>query len=381
MIAPGDLLAGLSARGVSEVTGVPCSYLTPLINRVASDPSVGYLRATHEGEALAVAAGAWLAGVTCCVIAQNSGLGNMVNPLASLAHPARIPVPLVVTWRGEPGRPDEPQHRLQGAITGRLLDLVEVTHSVLPAEPGGLGPCLEAGWRAMSEHRLPHAFILRAGVLAAEPLSEPAPAAPCRAPVVHLGEPGTPAPSRQGTLAGLLEVLPADAGVVATTGKTGRELFTLGDRAQHFYLVGAMGSASAVALGASRHTARPIVVLDGDGAALMRLGSLATVAAYGAPRLVHVLLDNRVHDSTGGQLSLAAQVDLAAVAAACGYRRVFHAHDLAGLAEAVTRGVQGGGPSFVYLRIASGSAPGLGRPQVHPADVARRFRGFLTEEG
>ena len=380
MIAPGDLLAELAARGVREVTGVPCSHLTPLINRVASDPAVGYLRATHEGEALALAAGAWLAGTTCCVIAQNSGLGNMVNPLVSLIHPARIPVPLVVTWRGEPGRPDEPQHELQGAITGDLLDLVELTHSVVPAARDGLAPCLDAGWRAMSGRGLPHAFVLRAGVLAAEPLTEPPPADPFRPPVEDLGQPGAPTPTRSEALGRLLEVLPAEAGVVATTGKTGRELFTLADRPPHFYLVGAMGSASAVGLGASRHTRRPLVVLDGDGAALMRLGSLATVAAYGGPGLVHVLLDNQVHDSTGGQLSLAAQVDLPAVAAACGYRRVVRAHDLGGLAAAVTDGVQGTGPSFVYLRIAAGSLSDLGRPDLHPADVARRFRDFLTDD-
>lgn len=105
MIDARTLLGELTVRGVADVTGVPCSYLTPLINRVASDPAVGYVPATHEGEAVAVATGCWLAGVTAGVIAQNSGLGNMVNPLTSLNQPSAIPIPLVVTWRGSRAGP------------------------------------------------------------------------------------------------------------------------------------------------------------------------------------------------------------------------------------------------------------------------------------
>ncbi|MBN6051137.1 phosphonopyruvate decarboxylase, partial [Nonomuraea sp. RK-328] len=377
MIEARALLDELASRGVADVTGVPCSYLTPLINRVASDPTVGYVRATHEGEAVAVAAGCWLAGAPAAVIAQNSGLGNMVNPLTSLNHPSRIPVPVVVTWRGEPGRPDEPQHELMGAITPSLLDVMRIGHAVLPSEPAALGGCLDAGWAAMERESLPYAFVLREGVVAPEPLEEAEPDAPAVPEIVRHGASGRP-PTRTEALEHLLGVLPGTAAVVSTTGKTSRELYTLADRPQHFYLVGAMGSAGAVGLGVARHTDRPVVVVDGDGAALMRLGTLATIAAHPAPRLIHVLLDNGVHDSTGGQRSLAAQVDFPGVAAACGYARVHDCGDLPGFVDALKAAQSGDGPAFVRLRIRPGSPARLGRPRVHPSEVARRFRAFVT---
>lgn len=377
MIGASTLLAELSRRGVAEVTGVPCSYLTPLINRAASDPAVRYQPATHEGEAVALAAGSWLAGVTACVIGQNSGLGNMVNPLTSLNYPGRIPIPLIVTWRGEPGRPDEPQHELLGEITPTLLKLMQIGQAVLPAEAAELDGVLNEGWVAMERDQLPYAFILCEGVVAAESLAEPQPAVPTIPDIVRCGRPEAP-PARIAALESLLGALPDTAAVVSTTGKTSRELFTLADRPQHFYLVGAMGSASAVGLGVALHTDRSVVVVDGDGAALMRLGTLATVGAYPAPNLLHVVLDNGVHDSTGGQRTLAAQVDFPALAAACGYEQVHDCGGLASFGDALKVAQSGPGPAFVYLRISPGSLTGLGRPDVHPAEVARRFRAFVT---
>ncbi|MFD5424067.1 phosphonopyruvate decarboxylase [Streptomyces sp. NPDC127084] len=379
MIAAGLLLDELATRSVAEVTGVPCSFLTPLINKVASDPSVRYLPATHEGEAVAIATGAWLAGATTCVIAQNSGLGNMVNPLTSLNHPCRIPVPLIVTWRGEPGRPDEPQHELLGAVTADLLTMVGVSHSLLPPDPEGLGPVLDQGWDAMRGRELPHAFVVRKGTIAPEELSEPRPRPSPHSRVVRLGDPGRgQAPCRIEALESLLGAIDDQTAVISTTGKCSRELFTLADRPQHFYLVGAMGSASAVGLGVARHSARRVVVVDGDGAALMRLGTLAAVGAQPPLALTHVLLDNQVHDSTGGQRSLAAGTDFPAVAAACGYPRVFDCADLAGLRDALREAANEPGPCFVYARIQPGSLEPLGRPTLHPSEVARRFRSFVT---
>lgn len=377
MIDADDLLGGLIARGVVDVVGVPCSYLTPIINRVASGSAAGYLPVTHEGEAVAIAAGCWLAGATACVMGQNSGLGNMVNPLTSLNYPGRIPVPLIISWRGEPGRPDEPQHELMGAIMPGLLDLMRVGHAVIPAEPAEVDACLAVGWAEMHREQQSFAFILRDGVMAAQQLEEPSLAAPVT-PVVSRSPRIRAAPTRSATLESLIGSLDDSAAVVSTTGKTSRELYTIADRPQHFYLVGAMGSASAVGLGVARHARRSVVVIDGDGAALMRLGTLATVGAHGAPNLIHVLLDNGVHDSTGGQQSLAAQVDFPAVARACGYARVYDCADLAEFTEAIKIAQVEAGPTFVYLAIRPGSIAELGRPAVSPAEVARRFRDFVT---
>ncbi|RDI65540.1 phosphonopyruvate decarboxylase [Nocardia pseudobrasiliensis] len=380
MIDADELLGGLITRGVVDVVGVPCSYLTPMINRVASGSAAGYLPVTHEGEAVAIAAGCWLAGATACVIGQNSGLGNMVNPLTSLTHPSRIPVPLLVSWRGEPGFPDEPQHELMGEITPALLELMRVGHAILPAEAAELDKCLEAGWTEMDREQTPFAFILRNGVMAAQRLDEPPLADPVTATFIRSRR-SRDAPTRMAALECLIGTLTDEAAVVSTTGKTSRELYTLADRPQHFYLVGAMGSASAVGLGVARHTSRPVVVIDGDGAALMRLGTLAAVGAHGGPNLTHVLLDNRVHDSTGGQRSLASQVDFPAVARACGYARVYDCADLDEFAEAVGAAQAEPGPAFVYLTIRPGSLAELGRPAVRPPEVARRFRDFVTGRG
>ncbi|MEU8231223.1 phosphonopyruvate decarboxylase [Actinoplanes sp. NPDC048967] len=376
MIDAGGLMAELIAGGVTTVTGVPCSYLTPVINRAISDPRVRYLAATHEGEAAAIAAGAWLGGGLGCAIGQNSGLGNMVNPLTSLSYPAQIPLLAMVTWRGEPGRPDEPQHELMGRITGSLLDLMEIPWGLLPAAPAELPRALHSAWQFLRDKQLPYAVVLPAGRVMDEPLHEAAPTA--REPRL-VSYPDAPAPTRWAALESLVTELPDDAAVVSTTGKTSRELYTIADRPQHFYLVGAMGSAVSVGLGVALHTPRPVVVIDGDGALLMRMGSLATTATHGPENLVHIVLDNGVHDSTGGQRTLSAAVDVAAVAAACGYAQVHRCHGLADLTEALHSALNGPGPSFIHLPIEPGSHSPLGRPRVTPSEVARRFRAFVGE--
>ncbi|KZM75513.1 phosphonopyruvate decarboxylase [Nocardia terpenica] len=377
MFTADSLLIELTARGVGEVTGVPCSYLTPLINRVASNDRVSYFPATHEGEAVAIAAGSWLAGAITCVISQNSGLGNMVNPLTSLCHPCRIPVPMIVTWRGEPGVADEPQHELLGAKTPDLLTLIGVGHSVLPSKPERLSATVGLGWEAMQRDELPYAFILRGGSIAPEALSETWSTGAAESVVMGGRDRPRKCSRRIDALDTLLSAVVDSAAIVSTTGKTSRELFTLADRPQHFYLVGAMGSASAVGLGVARHTSTPVVVVDGDGASLMRMGTFATVGAAGPPSLIHILLDNQVHDSTGGQRTQAEYVNFPAVAAACGYRWVFDCADLLEFEFAVQRAQTTQGPVFIYLRIKPGSIENLGRPTVRPSDVARRFRDFV----
>jgi phosphonopyruvate decarboxylase len=370
-----SLIAGLAGLGVSTVTGVPCSYLTPVINRAISDPGVRYLSVTQEGEATSIAAGAWLGGGLGCAISQNSGLGNMVNPLTSLLYPARISAVLLVTWRGRPGEPDEPQHELMGRISGELLDLVDIGWELLPDDPKRLEEALQRCRDALDRRSLPHAFILPKGTLANEELTERSWSLRTTSVVRH-GAAAT-APSRISALERLLAELPDSAAVVSTTGRTSRELYTLADREQHFYLVGAMGSAATVGLGVSLHTPRPVVVVDGDGALLMRLGSLAVLGVHAPAHLVHVVLDNGVHDSTGGQCTLSAAIDVPAVAAACGYARVHACGDLDDLAVALRDGIAGGGPTLIHLRISPGSISGLGRPKVTPAEVALRFRRFI----
>lgn len=379
MITAEQFLSAAKDGGFDFYTGVPCSFLTPLIDRVISDGETRYIGAASEGEAVAIAAGAWLAGRETVVMLQNSGLGNTVNPLTSLNFPFRIPTLLIVTWRAGPGIDDEPQHELMGEITPALLDTIRVAHQSFPQCAEQIEPALRNASSAMHESGLPFAFILQKGMVRSDQLSEADPRRPPRGEVRDLRSSGQ-APSRYAALERLVAVLPQDAAVIATTGKCGRELFTISDRAQHLYQVGSMGCASGMGLGVALNVSRPVVVLDGDGAALMKLGTLATIGAEAPPNLVHVLLDNGVHDSTGAQPTVSPGVDFAALAIACGYRQAYACSALPALERAVRESLTTPGPHFVHMRIVPGSIEALGRPSIGPAEVAQRFKSFLAHK-
>jgi phosphonopyruvate decarboxylase len=377
VIQAAAFLEAATQRGIGFYTGVPCSFLTPLINRTASDRGLSYVGAASEGEAVGIAAGAWLAGRETAVMCQNSGLGNAVNPLTSLNAPFRIPTLLIVTWRGQPGLKDEPQHELMGRITQSLLDVIEVPHRRFPDKLDALGPMLDEARDVMAQTSLPFALVMEKGSLQDETLDE-APRVPLPpGERIDLRENGV-RPTRLALLEQVLALAPSDLPIVVTTGKAGRELFTLADREQHLYQVGSMGCASPMGLGIATITGRKTLVLDGDGAALMKLGAMATIGAYQPPGLVHVLLDNGVHDSTGGQATVSPVVDFAGVALACGYRRAFVCDSAAGFVGALREALVGDGPVLVHARIAPGSLEKLGRPTIAPHEVAQRFRSFIA---
>ncbi|MHA1538291.1 MAG: phosphonopyruvate decarboxylase [Alphaproteobacteria bacterium] len=377
MIAADAFLTPATRRGFDFYTGVPCSFLTPIINAVIGDRAIDYVGAGNEGEAVAIAAGAWLAGRKTVVMCQNSGLGNTVNPLTSLNFPFRIPSLMMVTWRGQPGLKDEPQHELMGAITGDLLDAMRIPHALFPESEEDVAPALRAAEAAMDETGLPFALILQKGAVRDAGLDQ-TPAAPRPPGAMEDLCTGGARPGRAQALERFLALVPEAAGVIATTGKCGRELFTLADREQHLYQVGSMGCASAMGLGVALNTKRPLAVLDGDGAALMHLGNLATIGARGPENLTHIVLDNEVHDSTGGQATVSASADFARAALACGYQAAWKCDDLPGFERALKAAFAGPGPGLIHLRIAPGSMDNLGRPTVKPPEIAARFKAFLA---
>ncbi|WP_234331959.1 phosphonopyruvate decarboxylase [Streptomyces sp. NRRL S-87] len=356
----------LRTRGFGPFTGVPCSFLGPVISCLEAEHPRDYLIATNEGEAVALAAGAHLAGRKPVVILQNSGLGNTVNPLTSLCHTLRLPVLLFVTWRGRPGHPDEPQHELMGRITTEMLTAMEIAHEVLPEDPAGLAERLASAEAHMAATGLPYAFVVPKGAVA------PYPTAPHTA--------AGPRPMRRAEAIGhIVDAMDPRTLVVATTGKTARELERDFDRPGNLYVVGSMGCASSVALGVALHApGRRVLALDGDGAALMRLEAMATIGRHADTDLCHVLLDNEAYESTGGQPTASAGVDFAAIAAACGYRATADVADAAALAEAVRHAQAAGGAQLIRVRIAPGSDPGLGRPALRPPASAARFKGAIA---
>ncbi len=375
MIEAGAFIRRARAHNFSLYTGVPCSYLEPFINYVIDDTDLRYVGAVNEGDAIAVAAGAQLAGQRGVVMFQNSGFGNAINPLTSLTHTFRIPVLIIVTLRGDPNGPaDEPQHELMGQITGDLLDLLGIAWDWFPAEEDRIEPILERAVATMDTESRPFALIMRKGCVAKHGLQS--------VPQVRPPQPQTTnAPAPTARRIDMLRAVQASVGaadiVIATTGYTGRELSALDDRPGQLYMVGSMGCAVSLGLGiALACPDRRVIVLDGDGALLMRLGALAMLGHERPPNLVHVLFDNGIHESTGGQTTLSAGVDFCTVAAACGYPSVVT------VAEAEEFGAQlvatAGQLAFIYAPTLPGVPADLPRPTVTPAEVADRLRAHIA---
>ncbi len=392
MIEAERFIEAARERGFGLYTGVPCSYLTPFINYVASrgaaappvsyagimrapERRLRYIGAANEGDAVAIAAGAALGGLPSIAMFQNSGLGNAVNPLTSLTWTFRIPVLLIVTWRGEPGgAADEPQHELMGQITPQMLELMGIPWAQFPATADDIAPVLERACAYMKEEQRPFALVMSKGSVAES--SVPAP--PLREPRRRTSSPMEAAANatRRQMLGAIQMVLRNEDIAIATTGYTGRELFALGDRPCQIYMVGSMGCAASVGLGLA--VARPekrVIVIDGDGALLMRLGALATIGNERPANLLHILLDNGMHESTGGQATASPNVDFRALAAASGYPRVLAASDPDELREFVDW--RNPGLRFIYVPVRPGVSAGLPRPTMAPAEVAARLRGYL----
>lgn len=366
----------LAAEGVNFLTGVPDSLLKEFCAYVdAALPSESHVIAANEGSAVGLAAGHHLAtGTVPVVYLQNSGLGNTVNPLLSLADGEVYGLPMVVVigWRGEPGVKDEPQHVKQGRVTPALIAAMEYPHRVLTGDPDdGLEA---AAWavRTARETGAPAVLLVAKGAFGKAEKRRSAP------------EVSDTLPTREAAIGLVTGTLPADATIVATTGMISRELYEQRgqngqDRSGDFLTVGSMGHASQIALGIAR--AKPdaqVVCLDGDGAVLMHMGGLASIGASATGNLLHVVLNNGAHDSVGGQPTVAFQVSLTGVARACGYDAVEGpVEDADGIRLAVERLVQQEGRRFLEVRVRPGSRADLGRPKESPAQNKALFTARL----
>ncbi len=421
MIEAADFLAALDAEGCGPYIGVPCSFLTPFIDFTIASPRHEYLAACNEGEAVAIAAGAYLAGHRPVVMFQNSGLSNALSPLTSLNWPFRIPLLLITTHRGAPGLKDEPQHELMGEITEGMLRLAQIGCGPFPRESAQIGPSVRQAVAHLKEASLPWAWIMEQGSVAnssvadssaagrnvaggtiahgtiadgtvaygtiadgnrpPHPLGTAQPTAQLPRGEALAGEdPEAPALlQRAQAIATVADALPANGALIATTGKIGRELFTLRERPGNFYVVGSMGCASSIGLGVARYRAGsgPVAVLDGDGAALMRLEALAAIGRYAPRNFIHVILDNRMHESTGGQESLAGSVRFDWLALSCGYASAETLVSGAALEAALRRALGNPGPHLIHVRVLPGALANLGRPTLTPVQVKARFMKFL----
>ncbi|WP_250525560.1 phosphonopyruvate decarboxylase [Caballeronia sp. GAWG2-1] len=384
MIEAAGFVEAARARGFDWYAGVPCSYLTPFINYVLQDDSLHYVSAANEGDAVALIAGVALGGAgkrRGIAMMQNSGLGNAVSPLTSLTWTFRLPQLLIVTWRGQPGVADEPQHALMGPVTPQMLETMEIPWELFPTESEAIGPALDRATAYIDKTGRPYALVMRKGSVAPFELkktglsgvkSNATPAAVQR----FEGERVT----RHAALERVIANTPAGETVVlASTGFCGRELYAIDDRANQLYLVGSMGCVTPMALGLA--LSRPdltVVALDGDGAALMRMGVFATLGAYGPPNLVHLLLDNGAHESTGGQATVSRGVDFASIASACGYALALDGDDI-GVIDRLLQARDVNGARFARLSIRAGTPGDLPRPKITPEDVRARLQRHIGD--
>ena len=311
----------LAENGVRFFAGVPDSYLNGFCNYALAHCGERNVIAANEGNAVAIAAGHYMASRELpLVYMQNSGQGNAVNPLASLADEAvyAVPMLLLIGWRGQgDSEPNHPQHRLQGEITPGLLELLHIPYTVLTDDDAAFAETVRKAAAWCREKRRPYGLIAPKGVMAD-------PDKPNNVDNVY-------PMSREEAIEVILEHMPADTIYSATTGRATRELFFLREKrgetkAHDFLNVGSMGHASSVALGiALARPGRPVVALDGDSAAIMHMGAMTMVSKVNAPNFLHVVLNNGAHESVGGQPSAGHLVDFTKIAEACGYETVGHA--------------------------------------------------------
>lgn len=364
----------IAALGADFYTGVPDSQLKALcdylMDRYGTD-GTHHIIGANEGTCTAIAAGYHLAtGNTPVVYLQNSGQGNMINPLASLLSPHvyGIPCIFVIGWRGEPGVPDEPQHRHQGLVTVELMNALDVPVFILSADTGedAFAAKMEE-FRGLLQSGRQVAIVVRKGALKYH-----------KEVAYHNGY----TMLREEIIRHITD-FSGDDPIVSTTGKASRELFEIRearhqDHSKDFLTVGSMGHSSSIALGiALQQPGKKVWIIDGDSAALMHLGAMAVLGAQKPENVVHIVINNGAHETVGGQPSVMGQVDLATIATGCGYSRIFCAHSFAMLDQALNAAKTGSGLCLIEVTCAIGARADLGRPTTTARSNKEAFMEYL----
>ena len=363
-----DFYDCLQIHGMNSFYGVPDSLLRYFCEFISNSSEVtcSHIITANEGNAIGLAAGHYLAtGKPALVYMQNSGLGNCMNPLASLMHKDvySIPVLLLVGWRGEPGIKDEPQHLKQGKITLESLALLEIPYRIMDAT-SNIDSLLDWTFTNLKQTRAPVALVVKKDTFSEYTSIE-------RTLSFNRLK-------REDALRHILSLVNPHDLIVSTTGKTSREVFELcaerGENTRVFLTVGSMGHTSSIALGvAIEQPQRRVICLDGDGSLLMHMGALAIIGDIKPDNFVHVLLNNSAHESVGGQRTAAGNIDFAAIVKACGYRKYLLAEDEESLKRCWEKIENISGPVFLEVKIKIGSRKNLGRPTTSPLQNKQLF--------
>ena len=360
---------------VDFYAGVPDSQLKPLCDYLINTYGISknHVITANEGNAVALAAGHHLStGKIPCVYLQNSGIGNIINPVASLLNSKvyGIPCIFVVGWRGEPNVHDEPQHIFQGEVTLKLLEVMDIDYIVI--DKNSTISDLESKlieFKSLLNDGKSVAFVVKKGALS------------YHEKVNYKSNNST---LREEIIRHITDASNKDI-IVSTTGKTSRELFEIRDQngQEHkcdFLTVGSMGHSSSIALGIAlnKPTTR-VWCIDGDGGAIMHMGAMAVIGSKSPNNYIHVLINNEAHESVGGQPTVSNTINFGQVALGCGYKVSYHATDINELDDILSKIVDKQGPIFIEVKSAIGSRDNLGRPTTTPIENKTEFMQYLKE--
>ena len=375
-IAPQEFFRLLADNNVDFFTGVPDSLLKQLClcidDNVSNDR---HIIAANEGNAIALATGYHLGtDKLAAVYMQNSGLGNAINPLLSLADMEvySIPMILIIGWRGEPGVKDEPQHIKQGKVQLDLLDSMNLPYDIIFADDTEWKQKITKGINVAITENRPYAIVVKKGTFEKYSVFE--------------DEVKSELMAREKALEILLKHIPKDAVIVSTTGKTSREIFEIRENNKEphfkdFLTVGSMGHCSSIALGiALAQPKRKVVCIDGDGAFLMHMGSLAAIGKSQPNNFYHILMNNFVHESVGGQKTAIDAINVQEISKSAKYVGVNSVDSAADLANSIGNIFSSQGPQFLEIKLKPGSRTDLGRPTIKPIDNKRNLIEFLKKK-
>ena len=374
MIRPEFFIEALRENGIDCFAGVPDSLLKNICAYITDHFDASHnIIAANEGAAVGLAVGHYLAtGQPACVYMQNSGEGNIINPLASLTDQEvyNIPVLLLIGWRGRPGVHDEPQHVKQGKVTTGLLNVMGVNYEVLAKEEDKAAKQIEKAAKALANKEV-FALVIEKETFEDYKLQNV--------------EENDLTMTREEAIQTVAAALGEKDCIVSTTGMISRELFEYRaamnqGHERDFLTVGSMGHASQIALGiAMAKTDRKVWCFDGDGAAIMHMGSMAIVANKAPKNYVHVVFNNGAHDSVGGQPTVGLKIDLPAVAKAVGYKTIYSVETKEYLQELLEKLKAQDGPLLLEVKVRKGNRKDLGRPTTTPIQNKEALMDFLKK--
>jgi len=329
----------------------------------------------NECEAIAICAGYYLAtGKIGVTYMQNSGFGKTVNPLTSLCNPEiySIPVLLMIGWRGEPGKIDAPQHKKMGRIMNLLLKDLEIPFSILNYDINEIEKEIIKAKEYMEKNKAPYALIIKKGIIKDNNSDKKIPA------IYEL--------TREHALELIINFFNQNEIFISATGKTSRELYEYREKFKEisqkdFLMVGSMGCAASIGLSiALQKKDRKVIILDGDGALIMQMGVLATIGYESPPNLIHIVIDNESHESTGGQPTVSKILNIKEIALNCNYKYATLILSKKDLENELIKVKNVEGPSMVVVKVNQGSRKDLGRPKISLIELKNNFMKYLNKK-